>query len=82
MGAREVYHITKKPQDICWNACLCPPMAAIVVDKIKGSAITPNQVTLAGFVLAIVSSGPLVALPGYSGLVTAVVAFELSYVFD
>lgn len=82
MSAREVYQKTRKVPDLFWNAYVCRPVAAVVVDKLKDGRITPNQITLAAVAVALVAAAMLVALPGYWGLVAGVVVFQLSYVLD
>jgi phosphatidylglycerophosphate synthase len=82
MGAREVYQRTKKVPDLFWNRFVCRPLAAVVVDLVKGTRVTPNQITLASFVVGVVSAALLIALPGHVGLVVAVLVYQLSYVLD
>jgi len=78
----ETYRLTKKPQDLVWNEYVCRPVAAVFVHALAGSRVTPNQVTLASLVVAVISSGLLVTLPGRAGLAVAVVVYEFSYVLD
>jgi phosphatidylglycerophosphate synthase len=82
MGAREVYQKTKKVPDLFWNRYVCRPLAAVVVSAIADTRITPNQVTLASFVVGIASAGLLIVLPGYVGLLVAVLVYQASYVLD
>jgi phosphatidylglycerophosphate synthase len=82
MSAREVYQRTAKVPDLFWNRFVCRPVAAVLVDALKDTRITPNQVTLASFAVALISVMLLIALPGYAGLVTAIVVFQISYVLD
>lgn len=82
MGARQVYQATKKIPDLPWNEYVCRPAAAWIVSSLQHSRITPNQLTLASFLVGCVSAVLLVALPGYWGLVAAILVFELSYVLD
>lgn len=82
MGARQVYQATKKVPDLPWNEYVCRPAAAWLVSAVQHTRVTPNQLTLASFLVATVSALLLVALPGYWGLVAAVFVFELSYVLD
>lgn len=82
MGAREVYQKTKKLPDLFWNRFVCRPIAACVVDVVKDTRVTPNQITLASFVVALVAAGFLIALPGHAGLLVAVLVFQASYVLD
>jgi phosphatidylglycerophosphate synthase len=82
MSAAEVYKKTRKVPDLFWNAYVCRPIAAVLVSAIQGTRITPNQITLSAVLVALVSVGLLLALPGHAGLVAGVVVFELSYVLD
>ena len=61
---------------------VCRPVAAVLVDWIKDTRITPNQITLAAVVVAVASSVLILVLPGYHGLVIAVVVYQASYVLD
>lgn len=78
----ETYRLTKKPRDLPWNVYVCRPIAAALVAGISGTRITPNQLTLTALVLAMISAILLMGLPGYAGLVGAIVVFEGSYVLD
>jgi len=83
MGAIvEVYRRTRKTPDLFWNLYVCRPLAAILVAAVKNTPITPNQITLLSFVLALVAAAMIALLPGYWGLLAAVVIYELSYVLD
>lgn len=82
MSAREVYQRTKKVPDLFWNRFVCRPVAAVLVDWIQGTRITPNQITLASFLVGIVAAGLLMAWPGHAGLVGAVLVYQTSYVLD
>ncbi len=82
MSAREVYQRTKKVPDLFWNRFVCRPLAAVVVDVVKETRVTPNQITLASFVVGLLAAGLLVALPGHAGLLVAVVVYQFSYVLD
>lgn len=61
---------------------VCRPVAAILVDLVKDTRITPNQITLAAVVVAVASAVCLLTLPGHQGLVIAIVVYEASYVLD
>jgi len=82
MGAREVYQRTKKVPDLFWNRYVCRPVAAVLVSALKDTRVTPNQITLASFVVGVVSAGLLIALPGRAGLIAAVLVYQASYVLD
>jgi phosphatidylglycerophosphate synthase len=61
---------------------VCRPVAAVLVDLVKDTRITPNQITLAAVVVAVASAVLLLLLPGYQGLVIAILVYEASYVLD
>lgn len=82
MGAVEVYKKTRKRPDLFWNTYVARPPAAALVALLAGTRVTPDQVTLFAFVVAMASAACIVLLPGYFGLLVAVVVFELSYVLD
>jgi phosphatidylglycerophosphate synthase len=82
MGAREVYQKTKKVPDLFWNRFVCRPVAAVLVSALKDTRVTPNQVTLASFVVGVVAAGLLIGLQGHLGLIVAVLVYQASYVLD
>ncbi|MBI3203788.1 MAG: CDP-alcohol phosphatidyltransferase family protein [Myxococcales bacterium] len=82
MGAIEVYKKTRKRPDLFWNTYVARPPAAVVVALLAGTRTTPDQVTLAAFVVAMAAVAGIIALPGYWGFLAGVIVFELSYVLD
>ena len=82
MSALEVYRKTRKVPDLFWNAYVCRPVAAVLVDAVKGTRITPNQITLSAVGVALASAALLIVWPGHVGLIVAAIVFELSYVLD
>jgi phosphatidylglycerophosphate synthase len=79
---RDGYRRTSKPNDILWNRFVARPLAALLVAPLERTRITPNQVTLLSLVVFLAAAALLVLLPGPSGLLTAVIVLELSYVLD
>lgn len=82
MGPVEVYKTTRKKPDLFWNTFVARPPAALVVSALAKTPVTPNQITLSAFGVAFVASAMVVFLPGYWGLLAAIIVFELSYVLD
>jgi len=82
VGAVEVYKKTRKRPDLFWNTYVARPPAALVVALLASTRITPDQVTLFAFVVAMAAAAGIVALPGYWGFLAAVIVYELSYVLD
>jgi hypothetical protein len=79
---RDSYQRTRKPNDIFWNRFVARPLAAPLVAALERTRVTPNQITLLSLVVFLAAAGLLVLLPGRSGLITAIVVLELSYVLD
>jgi phosphatidylglycerophosphate synthase len=78
-----IYRSSKKQHDINrFTEYVARPPAALVVYAIKGTRITPNQVTFASAVLSAGSSAMIALLPGWGWLVAAAAVFELSFVLD
>ena len=80
---RDSYRRTSKPNDILWNRFVARPLAAPVVMLLERTRVTPNQVTL-----HVAGGVPgrrrrcWCCCRGASGLLTAVIVLELSYVLD
>ena len=78
-----IYKASKKKQDINWfTEHVARPPAAVVVYMVKGTRLTPNQVTFASAVIAAGACAMVAALPGWTWLVVAAVVFEFSFVLD
>lgn len=78
----EVYRRTLKQPDLFWNRWVCRPLAAVLVAALEKTRVTPNQITFAAFGLALLSACLLLFLPGYWGILLAILVYELSYVLD
>jgi phosphatidylglycerophosphate synthase len=61
---------------------VCRPVAAVLVNLLKDTRVTPNQITLTAVVVAVASAVLLLALPGHGGLVIAIAVYQVSYVLD
>jgi phosphatidylglycerophosphate synthase len=78
-----IYRASKKKQDINWfTEHVARPPAAVVVYAVRGTPITPNQLTFLSAFIAAGACALLVAWPGWAGVVTAAAVFELSFVLD
>jgi phosphatidylglycerophosphate synthase len=82
VSARAVYLATRKIPDGIWNRFVCRPLAAVLVDWVKDTRVTPNQITLLSALVAAFAAYLLAGLPGHRGLVVAIVVYEASYVLD
>jgi phosphatidylglycerophosphate synthase len=78
-----IYRASKKKRDINWfTEWIARPPAAVVVYALRGTPVTPNQVTFLSTVAAAIAAAMFVAVPGYWGVVGAALVFELSFVLD
>lgn len=82
VSARAVYLATRKIPDGIWNRFVCRPLAAVLVDWVKDTRVTPNQITLLSALVAAFAAYLLAGLPGHGGVVVAIVVYEASYVLD
>jgi hypothetical protein len=79
----EIYRASKKKRDINWfTEWIARPPAAAIVWMLRGTPITPNQVTFVSAALAAGACAMFMFLPGYGWLVAAAAVFELSFVLD
>src|SRR5258708_13300113 len=78
-----IYRSSKKRHDINrFTEYVARPPAAIVVYALKGTRITPNQITF-GSAIACAGAAAMIALaPGWAWLVAAALVFEFSFVLD
>lgn len=78
-----IYRASKKKKDInWWTEWVCRPPAAVFVYLLKGTRITPNQVTFLATFVALASAALFIVLPGWWGAVVAALVFEFSFVLD
>ncbi len=80
-GIVDVYFKTRKARDLLTNTYVFRPLAAPIVYGLRNTTVTPNQITLASFALALVAVAVLF-WPGYWGLLLATVVFTGSYILD
>ena len=78
-----IYRASKKKQDINWfTEHVARPPAAIVVYAVRGTRITPNQITFLSAFIAAGACALFAVWPGWLGLVVAAAVFEFSFVLD
>jgi hypothetical protein len=78
-----IYRQSKKKQDINWfTEWIARPPAAVVVYVLRGTPITPNQVTFLSAFIAAAACALLIACLGWVSLVIAAALFEFSFVLD
>src|SRR5215813_7093076 len=78
-----IYRASKKRRDINWfTEWIARPPAAIVVYLLRGTPITPNQVTFLSTVIAAGACAMFILLPSWAGLIGGALVFEFSFVLD
>jgi len=78
-----IYRASKKKKDINWfTEWVCRPPAALFVYLVKGTRITPNQVTFLSALICTAAGAMFVFLPGHLWLIAAALVFELSFILD
>ncbi|MBN2195353.1 MAG: CDP-alcohol phosphatidyltransferase family protein [Polyangiaceae bacterium] len=78
----ETYLRTRKASDLFTNTYVFRPLSAPLVLLCAATPVTPNQVTLASFVVAVGAAGLLVGWLGYLGLVVGTGLFTFAYLLD
>lgn len=78
----DVYVKTRKVPDLFTNSYVFRPLATPLVLVLAKTPITPNQVTLASFLVATAAAGLLAGWLGYAGLVAGTALFTFAYVLD
>ncbi len=79
---RRIYRESLKPADSLFNLYIARPPAALFVQLLSRTGVTPNQVSFFSLFLFILAMTGLIALPGIPGLLAGIGGVELSYVFD
>lgn len=81
-AATSIYRETRKKNDQLFNVYVMRPLAAVVVSVIRGTSVTPNQVTLLNLAVFVVAAALFIALPTWTGGLVAVAVLEGSYCLD
>ncbi len=77
-----IYLQSKKRSDNFWTEWLSRPPAAVLVWMLRGSSVTPNQVSFLAIAIAAVSAAVLIGWRTHAGLVMAGLGLQLAYVVD
>lgn len=82
-GIAAIYRASKKKQDINrFTEWVARPPAAVLVYALRGTPITPNQVTFLSALVAALACAMIALCPGWMWLVIAAAVFEFSFVLD
>lgn len=78
----QIYKQSKKRSDNLWTEWVSRPPAAVLVWMLRGTPITPNQVSFLAIAIAALSCAAMIAWRSYTGLLVAAAGLQLAYVVD
>jgi phosphatidylglycerophosphate synthase len=81
-GVRDLYRQSKKKRDNFWTEWISRPPAAVLVYLLKGTRITPNQVSFLAITVAAGGCATLILWRTWLGLIVAGLLLQLAYVID
>jgi phosphatidylglycerophosphate synthase len=81
-AVRDIYRQSKKKRDNFWTEWVSRPPAALLVWMLRGTRITPNQVSFLAITVAAGGCAALVLWRTWLGLVVAGLILQLAYVID
>jgi len=81
-AVRDIYRQSKKKRDNFWTEWISRPPAAVLVYLLKGTSITPNQVSFLAIAVAAGGCATLILWRTWLGLVVAGLVLQLAYVID
>lgn len=79
---RETWRQSRKPSDSLFNTYVVRPPAAAIVLALRGTAVTPNQISFASLFVHALGAVAFVAFDGPTGLWAGVALVELARVLD
>jgi hypothetical protein len=81
-AVRDIYRQSKKKRDNFWTEWISRPPAAVLVWILKGTSITPNQVSFLAITVAAGGCATLILWRTWLGLIVAGLLLQLAYVID
>jgi phosphatidylglycerophosphate synthase len=81
-AVRDIYRQSKKKRDNFWTEWISRPPAALLVWMLKGTRVTPNQVSFLAIAVAAGGCAMLVLWRTWIGLGAAGLTLQLAYVID
>ncbi|MDB4968544.1 MAG: CDP-alcohol phosphatidyltransferase [Myxococcales bacterium] len=83
LGAvRDIYRQSKKKRDNFWTEWISRPPAALFVYFLKGTSVTPNQVSFLAIAVAAGGCATLILWRTWLGLIVGGLILQLAYVID
>jgi phosphatidylglycerophosphate synthase len=81
-AVRDIYRQSKKKRDNFWTEWISRPPAAVLVWMLKGTRVTPNQVSFLAIAVAAGGCATLLFWRTWLGLIVAGLLLQLAYVVD
>ena len=81
-AVRDIYRQSKKKRDNFWTEWISRPPAAVLVWMLKGTAVTPNQVSFLAITVAAGGCATLIFWRAWLGLIVAGLLLQLAYIID
>lgn len=81
-AVRDIYRQSKKKRDNFWTEWISRPPAAVLVWMLKGTRVTPNQVSFLAIAVAAGGGATMILWRTWLGLVVAGLLLQLAYVID
>lgn len=81
-AVRDIYRQSKKKRDNFWTEWISRPPAALLVWMLKGTRVTPNQVSFLAIAIAAAGGATLIFWRTWLGLVVGGLILQLAYVVD
>ena len=81
-AVRDIYRQSKKKRDNFWTEWISRPPAAVLVWMLKGTRVTPNQVSFLAIAVAAGGGATLIFWRTWLGLIVGGLLLQLAYVID
>jgi phosphatidylglycerophosphate synthase len=81
-AVRDIYRQSKKKRDNFWTEWISRPPAAVLGWMLKGTRVTPNQVSFLAIAVAAGGGATLIFWRTWLGLIVAGLLLQLAYVID
>lgn len=81
-AVRDIYRQSKKKRDNFWTEWISRPPAAVLVWMLKGTRVTPNQVSFLAIAIAAGGGATLIFWRTWLGLIVGGLLLQLAYVVD
>jgi phosphatidylglycerophosphate synthase len=81
-AVRDIYRQSKKRRDNFWTEWISRPPAAVLVWMLKGTRVTPNQVSFLAIAVAAGGCAAMIFWRTWLGLIVGGLVLQLAYIID